>query len=347
MNDREARPSEVQAISDEIFDRPSDQGVSLALMVLRNGEVIHERYGRQPDTAFGPGGPVDDSTSLISWSMAKSITHALVGLAVGDGILDRSEPVRLIEWQNDGRAAITLDHLLQMRSGLSFVEEYVDGDSSDTIEMLFSGPEHRGVPDMGAFAASRPSVAEAGSVFNYSSGTTNIICRLLGDRLAGGSVDVVGSEARRAAFEDFARERLFQPLDMASATMRFDATGTFIGSSFVYATLRDFARFGEFYRLDGMSPSGECLLPVGWRDTARLALSHDPDGAGPHGFDYGRHWWIWPDFPGSMAAHGYQGQFILVLPEAGITMVHLGLTDVAAAPALVAGLGRLVAAAVL
>lgn len=345
MNSTSDAGMAIDEICDEILARPAGEGVTLALAVAVNGETVARRFGRQPDTPFGPGGPVDGSTTLISWSMAKSMVHALVGLAIDDGLLDLDAPVTFGPWRDDARASITLDHLLQMRSGLAFVEEYIDGESSDTIEMLFSGPEHRGVADMGDFAASRPAVADPGSVFNYSSGTTNIICRLLGDRLAGGTVSEVGPERRRSAIEAFARARLFDPIGMESATMRFDASGTFIGSSFVYATLDDFVRFGELYRLDGVAPDGRRVLPVGWRDLARQRISHDPDGAGPHGFDYGRHWWIWPDLEGSMAAHGYQGQFILVLPEFGLTIVHLGLTDVTVAPALVARLGSLARAA--
>lgn len=330
-----------QSAAEAILGRPSDQGVTLALLALRNGQVLIDRYGRQPDTPFGPGGMVDESTTLISWSMAKSITHALIGLAMADGLIDPDERLEIDEWKHDRRSEITVDHLLQMRSGLAFVEDYVDGQASNTIEMLFSGPEHRGVADMGAYAAAQVSIARAGELFSYSSGTTNILTRLLGDRLAGGDATTVGSESRRSALERFARERLFGPLDMNSATLKFDASGTFVGSSFVYATARDFARFGEFYRLDGCGPGGTRLLPSGWRDAAREPLSFDPDGAGPHGFGYGRHWWIWPDLPGSMAAHGYQGQFILVLPESGVTIVHLGLTEVNHAPALVSALGDL------
>lgn len=336
----------VAAAVADIVERPADDGATLALLAVVNGSVAVEWYGTSPDTPFGPGAPVDAATTLISWSMAKSITHALVGCAVVDGLVDLDQPLGLSEWADDARADITLDDLLQMRSGLAFVEDYVDGEASDCIEMLFGGDEHSGATDMGGFAASKPAVAAPGTEFNYSSGTTNIISRFLGDLLAGGDAASVGAGQRRSVMEHFARERLFEPLGMTSASMKFDQSGTFIGSSFVYATAEDFARFGEFYRQDGVAPSGERLLPVGWRDLAREPISHDPDGAGPHGFDYGRHWWMWPDLPGSLAAHGYQGQFIVVLPDEGITLVHLGITDVAKAPSLVDGLGTLIRALV-
>ena len=124
--------------------------------------------------------------------------------------------------------------------------------------------------------------------------------------------------------------------------MKFDATGTFVGSSFVYATARDFATFGELYRRGGALHDGTQILPPGWHDHARHWVVHDPEGSGPHGFDYGRHWWLWPDFEGSLVAQGFHGQYIFVLPEAGITMVHLGITDTEAAVLLVKGLGEIV-----
>src|SRR4029077_269867 len=101
-------------------------------------------------------------------------------------------------------------------------------------------------------------------------------------------------------------ERLFGPAGMTSAIAKFDDAGDFVGSSYVYATARDFARFGELYRHDGVldSGSGVRILPAGWRDHARTKVAHDPE----HGFDYGRHWWMWPQLPGSLSCHGYQGQ---------------------------------------
>ena len=331
--------ADLARLVDDLVHRPSPEGTTLGVLVSVDGEVVAEAFGRRPDTVFGPGGAVTPTDTLISWSMAKSITHSLVGIAVEDGLLDLAAPAPVPEWRGTPAEHITLLDLLEMRSGLAFVEDYVDGSTSDCIHMLFSGEEARGVDDMGAYAATRPLVHRPGTVWSYSSGTTNIVCRLLGDAIAGGDVASVGAERRRASMERFMQGRLFGPAEMPSATARFDATGTFIGSSFVYADIRDFWRFGELYRLDGVSVAGRRVLPSGWRDHARTVIAHDPDGAGPAGFDYGRHWWSWPDLPGSMAAQGYQGQFILVLPEHGVTLVHLGITDVGVAPALVSRLG--------
>ena len=108
----------------------------------------------------------------------------------------------------------------------------------------------------------------------------------------------------------FLDQRLFGPAGMPDADPRFDAAGTWVGSSYVHAPARQFARFGELYLFDGMT-GGTRILPAGWVDHARTVVAHDPET----GFGYGRHWWTWPDQPGSLAAHGYEGQYLVVLPE--------------------------------
>ena len=138
---------------------------------------------------------------------------------------------------------------------------------------------------------------------------------------------------------EFLDERLFGPAGMTSANPRFDAAGTWIGSSYVHANARDFARFGELYLRDGMV-GGERVLPAGWVDHARVQVATDPESGG----HYGRHWWIWPDQPRSVAAHGYEGQFVVVLPERDAVIVHLGQTDAAVRNHLVDRLRDVVAA---
>ena len=119
--------------------------------------------------------------------------------------------------------------------------------------------------------------------------------------------------------ETFLHERLFRPAGMHSAIPKFDAAGTFVGSSYVFATARDFARFGELYRNDGVA-DGERVLPAGWAAHAATFTAHDPG----NGFDYGAHWWLWPDFADSLACHGYEGQYTVVLPDRELVVVHLG-----------------------
>ena len=317
----------VTSVADNLFaPEPAPEpahGRSLARVVMQSGEVVFERYGTQPDTMFGPGGPVDADTTLISWSMAKSITHAAVGILVGDGLLDPAAPAPVPSWKGTEKETITLQHLLNMKSGLQFVEDYVDEGVSNCLEMLYGA----GAADMAAYAAGLPLIHEPGAVWNYSSGTTNIISRIVGD--------LVGD------MEVFLRDRLFGPSGMHSAIPKFDEVGTFVGSSYVYATARDFGKFGELYRNDGVAADGTRVLPVGWRDHARTQAAFDPE----ENLGYGAQWWLLPDFPGSYCCHGYEGQRVIVLPDAELVLVHLGKVPVDVAPLLDAQLGTILRSA--
>ena len=314
----------VESILGEMFAEDAAHGRSLAALATVDGEVVLERYGVHPDTAFGPGEPVTADSTLISWSMAKSITHAAVGILVDGGHLDLSAPAPVPSWAGTDKERITLQQLLDMRSGLLFVEDYVDGGVSHVIDMLFGS----GQDDVAAYAAALPLEHEPGSTWNYSSGTTNIVARIVGDVVGGG----------RDGMESFLRDRVFAPAGMHSAIPKFDAAGTFVGSSFVYATARDFARFGELYRRDGVGPDGQRVLPAGWAEHARTLSASDPET----GFEYGAHWWMWPRFPGSLACHGYEGQFTLVVPDRGLVLVHLGKCPADRRPLLTAHVTALV-----
>ena len=293
----------VETVLDEAFvDQPSPAlATTLAVLAVQEGEVVAERYGDD----------VDADTTLISWSMAKSITQALVGFAVTDGLLDIHAPAPVPEWAaaDDPRHAITVDQLLHMCSGLAFCEDYVDERVSDVMTMLFGA----GQEDMAAFAAAYPLAHEPGTVFNYSSGTTNILSRIVGDLYGG-----------RRGVEALLADRLFGPLGMTSAVAKFDPAGTFVGSSYVYATARDFARFGELY-LRGGSAGGRRVLPAGW---VTYAMTESTVSSGPEEQPYGAHWWRFPPVPGSFAAQGYQGQRTLVVPDLDLVVVRLGITPV-------------------
>ena len=309
---------------DELFQRPTDLGVTLALLIQHRGDIVAERYGIQPENIFQPAIEITAESTLTSWSMAKSITHAAVGIVVGDGLLDVEAPAPVPEWVGTPKAAITTLQLLEMRSGLRFVEDYVDDEISNCIEMLYgeSGPSHA------TYAAALPLDHEPGTFYSYSSGTTNIVARIIGDIVNGGQG---GSPQRRCeTMESFLRQRLFAPIGMDSAIAKFDDAGDFVGSSYVFATARDFAKFGELYRLDGVTATGQRLLPPGWVDHARTPVSHDDE----NGCNYGRHWWMWPEVPGALACHGHEGQYIVVVPDRELVVVHLGKTDSSVAPEL-------------
>ena len=278
---------------------------------MQAGQVVFERYGQQPDTLFGPGGPVTADTTLVSWSMAKSITHAAVGVLVGEGRLqlDAPAPVAGVEGHRQGgdHPAASAQHAVRpgVRGGLRRrLGEPLLGD----VVRRGQG-RHGGVRGQPSSCCTQP-----GSFWNYSSGTTNIISRIVGDAVYEGSGD------RRDSMEAFLQTRLFGPAGMHSAIPKFDPAGTFVGSSYVYATAHDFARFGELYRNDGVAADGTRVLPAGWAAHANTFTTHDTDT----GFDYGAQWWMWPDIAGSLACHGYEGQYTVVLPDRELVVVHLG-----------------------
>ena len=303
----------LNAALDRAFEQPDELGLTLAVLVVHHGEVVVQRY--HGDGEFG----VTADSTLISWSMAKSVTHAIFGILVRKGLIDIHAPAPVAAWHTtpgDPRAAITTEHLLRMSSGLHWVEDYVDDKVSHVIDMLFGD----GTNDMAAYAAALPLDHEPGTVWNYSSGTTNILCRI--------AANVIGPDASdggEVAMREFLAIELFGPLGVVSASPKFDAAGTFVGSSYLYCTARDFARFGELYLHDGIWNDNQ-ILAEGWVAHARTMTpaSHVDDT-----HDYGAHWWLWRGGLGAYdtyGCHGYEGQYILVVPDHDLVVVRLGKT---------------------
>jgi CubicO group peptidase (beta-lactamase class C family) len=309
-------PLSIEKLVDELIADTDRFGTTYAVLVIRGGRMIVERYGGEIPRFDRPPEPVVSTTQLLSWSMAKSMLHAAVGVLVGDGRLDLAAPADVPAWHvdpNDPRAAITLEHLLTMRDGLDFAEDYVDARGSDVIEMLFGD----GKDDVAAYAEARPALHPPDTHFSYSSGTSNIASAIAARAVGGGS-----------ALVNFLGRRVLDPIGITSADPRLDAAGTFVASSYVYATARDFARFGLLYLRDG-TWEGTRLLPDGWVDHARRQRSVDEEGNG-----YGAHWWVVGDDMGSFRASGYEGQSILVCPGLDLLAVRLGHSTAEMYPAL-------------
>jgi CubicO group peptidase (beta-lactamase class C family) len=289
--------------ADELLSGAPTIGRTDALLVQQHGEVVLERYGEG----------VDASTTLRSWSMAKSQLHAAVGLLVAEGRLALDEPAPVAQWADpdDPRHAITLRHLLTMRPGLEWAEVYAPDAGSDVVEMLF-GDDLEPLRDVAAYAADKPLVAEPGSRFNYSSGTSNIVSSLVRD--------VVGAGA---AYERWLRERLFGPIGMTSATPKLDLAGTWIASSYCFCTARDFAAFGQCY-LDGGRVGAVQVLPAEW-----VATAAEPTGTDEEGRIHTHHWWRFRPLEdlGAFHASGYEGQYTIVVPALDLVAVRLGQTD--------------------
>ena len=299
----------LQQAVDNAFAEPNPRRLrrTRAVVIVYDGRLLVERYS--------PG--ITKDTPLIGWSMTKSVTNALVGILVSQGKLSIDETLTVPEWSaaEDPRKSITLDHLLRMSSGLRFVEEYENNPASDVNIMLFLKP------DAAAYAASMPAEARPDEKWSYSSGTANIISRIIRHTL--------GNQADYVAFP---RQALFNRIGMRSAVMEMDASGTFVGSSFMYATARDWARFGLLYLQDG-NWEGERILPEGW-----VKYSTTPTPKAPKG-QYGAHFWLNrgdPENPGNrpfprlpqdlFLAWGYQEQQTIIIPSRRLVLVRLGMT---------------------
>jgi CubicO group peptidase (beta-lactamase class C family) len=283
---------------------PRGTAETRALLVVRRGAVVAERYapGFDPDSRF------------LSWSMAKTVTQALVGILVRQGRLDVHAPAGVAAWRapGDPRAAITLDQLLHMTSGLANAD---GGSGPDTFaaQLLFG----EGSDDVFAYASEVALLEPPGTRWQYSTATSMILAGIAGGAVGGGRDGVAA----------FLRGELFGPLGMRSAVPEFDAAGTFEGGAFVWATARDWARLGLLYARDGVW-SERRIFPEGWVDYSRTPRRESGI--------YGAHLWLngepaegqFQPFPGAPASafalQGAGGQAVLILPTQDLVVVRLG-----------------------
>jgi CubicO group peptidase (beta-lactamase class C family) len=295
----------LRAALDRAFAEPA-QGPprgTKAVIVLHDDRVIAERYGT--------GYNID--TPLLAWSVSKSVVNALIGILVRQGRLSVGAPAPVPAWRDpsDPRHAITIEELMRMTSGLALAETNSGFDPSS--RMLYTEP------DMAGFAESAGLRAAPGTRYSYSSPSTLILSRIIRDAVGGRAEDV-----RR-----FAERELFDPLGMRHVTIEFDATGTPIGSTYMFATARDWARFGMLYMNDGVV-SRRRILPEGW---VRYSASPTPgarDGYGAGFFtnrgdsDFARRR-VRGGMPAdSFFASGTLGQRIVIAPAERLVVVRFG-----------------------
>ncbi|MER9431638.1 serine hydrolase [Mesorhizobium sp. M0408] len=288
----------------KVLDDPASTGAGMrAVVVVKNGRIVAERYG----DGFS------EKTPLLGWSMTKTVNAAIVGTLVKDGKLAMTNQRLFGPWQADGRAVISLADMMAMSSGLEFNEDY--GDVADVTRMLYLEP------DMAGFAGSKPLTGEIGKVFSYSSGTAVMLSRLW--------QDAIGDKDKALAWP---RTALFDPLGMQSAVLEADEHGTFVGSSYLYATARDWARFGQFL-LQGGVWNGKEILPADFVDWMR-----EPATASKV-YGNGQLWIEGPgdeENPGAGTAaglpkdtywmEGHDGQTVAIIPSEQLVVVRLGLT---------------------
>jgi CubicO group peptidase (beta-lactamase class C family) len=309
------------SIIDPLF--AADQGDTRGVLMIIDGKVVAKRYGAG----------YSDSTRLISWSMAKTITAVLIGELVADGKLKLDAPVPFAEWQKPGdpRGGITLRTMLNMASGLDHTEglDPRDGPSgalkSDTSSTLFVD----GTDNMAARAIGKKLEAKPGAKFEYSSMTSLLLSELITRQLT----DSQDPHVRAKAYSDFATERLFRPAGITSAVMDFDGRGTQLGGSIIYMTLDDWGRFGQVL-LSGNGADGKPLITSEW-----LSLLTTPSASDA---GYGGHTWLNRArpagitdialFPGQgpdtlYSAIGHLGQYVIASPEQHLVLVRLGKTN--------------------
>ncbi len=289
------------------FDEPDPQRLrrTRAVVVVHRGEIVAERYA--------PG--FTANTPLPGWSMTKTAAAALTGVLVADKRLALDSRALLNEWRGPGdrRSQITLADLLRMTDGLEFNEQY-DDPLSDVAVMLL------GTGDASGFALRKPLATAPSTSWRYSSGTTNVLAGVLRRTLDGRDLS------------DLVRRRLFDRLGMRRAVLEPDADGTPVLSSFMHATAREWAAFGQFLLQDGVW-HGERLLPSGWVDYMRTPTPQCARG------DFGAHLWLKvPEgFGGAGAAaaalpvdafhlSGHEGQVVSVVPSRELVVVRLGLS---------------------
>lgn len=278
-----------------------------AIVVAYKGELIAERY----KPGFNPQMP------MLGWSMSKSVTNALVGILVKMGNLDLNSPAPVSGWRqiDDPRRTITLDQLLRMTSGLDFEEVYAP--LYDATNMLYRSY------DFARYAAEKPLNAQPDEKWHYSSGAANIIAKIVRQAIEEDFPD----------YYEFLKKELFCRIGMDSAVIEPDPSGTFVGSSYTFATARDWARFGLLYLQDGLW-HGERILPEGWVEYTRTPTPQSPQGK------YGALFWLnagsslnpsdrrWPKVPrDAYSAEGFLEQKLIIIPSKQLVLVRFGNTE--------------------
>lgn len=291
-----SEPEQLKEPLQQAFDSESygEGTVSVAVMVVKNGKVIAERYR----AGFGP------YSGYRTWSTAKSISASLIGIAVRKGLLDVDEPAPIPEWQQPGdpRKKILLKELMWMSSGLY-------GGGSNTTAVYFGGQ------DVISAVTTTPLEVAPGTRWKYANNDTLLSLRALRHRL-GNDLDYLR----------FPYDELLHRIGMYHTTMETDHLGNFIGSSQVYTTARDLARFGLLLVNDGVW-QGKRILPEGWIEFVRTPAPTSPPVPGKQG--YGAQFWLFGTMPGlpadTFTSAGNKGQYVTVIPSQNLVVVRTGV----------------------
>ncbi|WP_108425701.1 serine hydrolase domain-containing protein [Flagellimonas amoyensis] len=265
-------------------------------LVLYKGHLIAERY----IDGF------DKDTPILGWSMTKSVLATCFGILEHQGKLEMDWPAPIAEWKNDERKNITLDHLLRMQSGLEWDEDY--STISDVTRMLFLDS------DMTKAQKDKKAIAEPTEIWNYSSGTSNLLSGILRQQFRS-----------HQEYLDFPYAALIDRIGMQSMVLEADIAGNYVGSSYAWASTRDWARFGQLYLNKG-NWNGEQVFAPEWVDYITTPTIHS-NGT------YGAHFWLnaegkYPDVPKDLfSCNGYEGQHVFMIPSKDLVVVRTGLAE--------------------
>lgn len=293
---REINYEKLNAAIKDVFARDEVSGSTRAVVVLYKDHLVAEAYGDK----------FSKDTKLLGWSMTKSITGTILGILEKQGRISREQNGLFSEWENDDRAAITLNNLIQMNSSLEWEEDY--SKISDVTRMLFLEK------DMTTAQLYKPLIDEPGKIWNYSSGTSNLLSGLIRKQFA-----------THQEYLDFWYTELIDKIGMHSMVLEADMEGNYVGSSYSWATARDWAKFGQLY-LRGGNWNGEQLIDSSLVDYTATPVE------GSNG-EYGAHFWLnaggkYPDVPRDLfSANGFQGQHVFIIPSRDMVIVRFGLTE--------------------
>ncbi|WP_276974490.1 serine hydrolase [Flavobacterium filum] len=285
-----------QAVANAFDKKGEKTKRTRALLIIYKDKIIAEKY----EDGFSK------NTKFLGWSMTKSITATYFGILQHQGKIDITKPAGLPEWAKDERSKITLHNLIQMNSGLEWEEDY--GKICDVTEMLFLAE------DMPKVQLEKPAAFAPNSHWNYSSGTTNLLSGILRRQFN-----------NHQDYLDFWYSSLIDKIGMHSMLIEPDMAGNFVGSSYGWATTRDWAKFGLLYLHEG-NWNGEQIFDKSW---AKYVATPTPTSNG----SYGGHFWLnaggtYPDVPKDMYyASGYQGQKVIIIPSKEMVIVRFGLTE--------------------
>lgn len=286
---------QIEKALDLVFSNPEIQKTRTAL-ILYKGQLLGERYTE----GFGP------ETPILGWSMTKSVIATLYGILAYEGALHLSDTLSISEWAADKRSEITINDLLRMQSGLAFEEDY--SVISDVTEMLFASE------DMGQVAMERPAIAPPAEIWSYSSGTTNILSKYL-----------MHYSSDLQEYLDFPYRSLIDKIGMNTMLLETDISQMFVGSSYGWASTRDWAKFGQLYLNNGLW-RGERIFSEDW---VPYVTSETKASKGK----YGAHFWLnkdggLKDVPTDMySANGHDGQHVYIIPSKDLVIVRTGLGE--------------------